>query len=54
MNYYRLAQAAEAIGRDDLALSSLGTRPCPGSGPSETIDGSPLVEAIRDHQRAGC
>jgi outer membrane protein assembly factor BamB/tetratricopeptide (TPR) repeat protein len=49
-NYYRLAQAAEAIGRDDLALSSLETA-LPRAKASERIDGSPLVEAIRDHQR---
>ena len=33
INYYRLAQAAEAIGRDDVALSSLGDRPA--SGPAD-------------------
>ncbi len=49
-NYYRLAQAAEAIGRDDLALTSLETA-LPRARASESIDGSPLVEVIRDHQR---
>ena len=50
INYYRLAQAAEAIGRDDVALTSLETA-LPRARPSESIDGSPLAEAIRDHQR---
>ncbi len=49
-NYYRLAQAAEAIGRDDLALDSLELA-LPRSRPSETIDGVPIGEAARDHQR---
>jgi cellulose synthase operon protein C len=49
-NYYRLAQAAEAIGQDDLALSNLEDA-LPRARASESIDGSPLVEAIRDHQR---
>ena len=50
VNYYRLAQAAEAIGRDDVALTSLDTA-LPRARASESIDGSPLIEAIRDHQR---
>ena len=50
INYYRLAQAAEAIGRDDVALTSLDTA-LPRARASESIDGSPLIEAIRDHQR---
>ncbi len=49
-SYYRLAQAAEAIGRDDLALDSLELA-LPRARPSETIDGAPLGEAARDHQR---
>ena len=50
LNYYRLAQAAEAINRDDVALTSLETA-LPGAERRRPIDGSPLVEAIRDHQR---
>jgi len=50
LNYYRLAQAAEAIGRDDLALASLELA-LPRVRPSEGIDGVPLGEAARDHQR---
>jgi len=49
-NYYRLAQAAEAIGRDDLALDSLELALAKGR-PSEEIDGAPITEAARDHQR---
>ncbi len=49
-NYYRLARAAEAIGQDDVALASLETA-LPRARASESIDGSPLIEAIRDHQR---
>ncbi len=49
-NYYRLAQAAEAIGRDDLALTSLEAA-LPRARGSDTIDGAPMSEAIRDHQR---
>lgn len=50
INYYRLAQAAEAIGRDEVALTSLEGA-LPHAKVSESIDGSPLVDAIRDHQR---
>ena len=50
INYYRLAQAAAAIGRDEVALTSLDAA-LPRARPSETIDGSPLNDAIRDHQR---
>ena len=50
INYYRLAQAAEAIGRDEVALTSL-VEALPRARPSESIDGSPLGDAIRDHQR---
>jgi outer membrane protein assembly factor BamB/tetratricopeptide (TPR) repeat protein len=49
-NYFRLAQAAEAIGRDDEALASLETA-LPRARASESIDGTSLVELIRDHQR---
>ena len=50
LNYYRLAQAAEAIGRDEVALTSLEMA-LPRARPSESIDGVPLGEATRDHQR---
>ncbi|WP_435005252.1 PQQ-binding-like beta-propeller repeat protein [Tundrisphaera lichenicola] len=50
LNYYRLAQAAEAIGRDEVALASLEMA-LPRARPSETIDGVPLGEATRDHQQ---
>ncbi len=50
INYYRLAQAAEAIGRDEVALTSL-VAALPHARASESIDGSPLGDAIRDHQR---
>ncbi len=50
MNYYQLARAAEAIGRDDLALASLELAR-PRARPSETIDGVPLADSARDHQR---
>ncbi len=47
--HYRLARAAEAVGRDQLALESYdqATR---RARPAETIDGVPLAEAARDHQ----
>ncbi len=50
LNYFRLAQAAEAIGRDDLALESLDLA-LPRARTSETIDGVPLAEATREHRR---
>ena len=50
MNYYRLAQAAEAIGRDEVALTSL-VAALPRARLAESIDGAPLADAIRDHQR---
>jgi len=50
LNYFRLAQAAEAIGRDDLALGSLDLA-LPRARTSETIDGVPLAEATRAHRR---
>ncbi len=49
LNYFRLAQAAEATGRDDLALESLDLA-LPRARTSETIDGTPLVEATREHR----
>jgi outer membrane protein assembly factor BamB len=48
-NYYRMAQAAEASGLDDLALSSLD-QVVRRARISETIDGFPLIESARDHQ----
>ena len=50
LNYFRLAQAAEAIGRNDLALESLDLA-LPRARTSETIDGVPLAEATREHRR---
>lgn len=47
--YYRMAQAAEATGQDELALESLG-RAQERARPSETIDGAPLVDAARDQR----
>lgn len=48
-SFFRLAQAAEATGRDDLALESLAMT-LAKVRPSETIDGVPLADAARDHQ----
>ncbi len=48
-NYYRMAQAAEASGLDDLALSSL-EQAVRRARPSEMIDGLGLAETARDHQ----
>lgn len=47
--YYRLARAAEAVGRQELALESyaLATKKARNA---ETIDGVALVDAARDHQ----
>jgi outer membrane protein assembly factor BamB/tetratricopeptide (TPR) repeat protein len=47
--YYRLARAAEAVGRDQLALQSyeLVTQK---ALPTETIDGTSLADAARDHE----
>lgn len=50
LNYFRLAQAAEAVGRLDLALDSLGLA-LPRARPLETVDGVPLAEATREHRR---
>jgi outer membrane protein assembly factor BamB/tetratricopeptide (TPR) repeat protein len=47
--HYRLARAAEAVGRDQLALESYD-QATHKSRPAETIDGIPLAEAARDHQ----
>jgi outer membrane protein assembly factor BamB len=48
-NYYRLAQAAESAGQDELALTSLESV-IKHARASELIDGLPLVESARDHQ----
>lgn len=48
-NYFRLAQAAEATGQDDLALESLAKTLAKARG-SESIDGVALGDATRDHQ----
>jgi outer membrane protein assembly factor BamB/tetratricopeptide (TPR) repeat protein len=47
--YYRLARAAEALGRDQLALQSyeLATQK---ALPTETVDGTSLADAARDHE----
>ena len=47
-NYYRLARAAEAIGREDTALESY-REAIEKARPDETIDGIPLAGAARDH-----
>ncbi len=47
-NYYRLARAAEATGRDELALASY-RETIEKARPDETIDGIPLAGAARDH-----
>src|SRR5207302_261956 len=48
-HYFRLARAAEATGRDELALEALG-QALAKAHPSETIDGTSLADAARDHQ----
>jgi len=48
-NYFRLARAAEATGRDDVALDSY-RKAAEKARPNETIDGVPLAGAARDHQ----
>jgi len=48
-NYFRLARAAEATGKDELALEAL-SQALRRARPSESIDGHPLVEATRNHQ----
>jgi outer membrane protein assembly factor BamB/tetratricopeptide (TPR) repeat protein len=47
-NHYRLARAAEAIGREDTALDSYRDA-IRHARPDETIDGLPLAGAARDH-----
>jgi outer membrane protein assembly factor BamB/Flp pilus assembly protein TadD len=47
-NYYRLARAAEAIGRDSEALEAYRMA-VDKARSSETIDGVPLTAASRDH-----
>jgi outer membrane protein assembly factor BamB/tetratricopeptide (TPR) repeat protein len=46
--YYRLARAAEAVGRDSLALEAYEQATLRAQG-SETVDGVSLVDAARDH-----
>jgi outer membrane protein assembly factor BamB/tetratricopeptide (TPR) repeat protein len=48
-SYYRMAQAAEATGQNELALESLETA-LAKARPSELIDGTPLVDAGRDQR----
>ena len=48
---YRLAQTAEALDRDDLALESLD-RALGAARPSDRIDGVPLAEAVRSRRFA--
>ena len=45
INYYRLAQAAEAIGRDEVALTSLESPPCPAPGRRRVSTASRSFEA---------
>jgi outer membrane protein assembly factor BamB len=47
--YYRLARAAEAVGRDQLALQSY-EQATKKALPAETIDGTSLADAARDHE----
>ena len=48
-NYFRLARAAEAIGRDPLALE-MYEQAARRANAGETIDGKSLVGAARDHR----
>ena len=48
-NYFRLARAAEAIGRDQDALQNYGTA-IEKARPTESIDGAPLAVAARDQK----
>ena len=47
-NYYRMARAAEAVGREDAALDSY-RQAIQKARPDETIDGISLAGAARDH-----
>jgi outer membrane protein assembly factor BamB/tetratricopeptide (TPR) repeat protein len=47
-NYYRMARAAEAVGRDETALDSY-RQAIQKARPDETIDGISLAGAARDH-----
>lgn len=47
--HYRLARAAEAAGSSDLALASYEAA-AKHAGPAQAVDGSPLVDAARDHE----
>ena len=47
--HYLLARAAEAVGRDQLALDSYGET-IRRAVAADTIDGAPLVEVAQDHQ----
>ena len=47
--HYRLARAAEAVGRDQLALDSY-EETIRRAVAVDTIDGAPLIEVARDHQ----
>jgi outer membrane protein assembly factor BamB len=47
--HYRLARAAEAVGRDSLALESYD-RATVKARQSETVDGVSLADAARDHE----
>ena len=49
MNYFRVARAAEAIGRDPLALE-MYRQAALKARPNETIDGLSLLGAARDHR----
>ena len=49
VNYFRVARAAEAIGRDPLALD-MYRQAAQLARPDETIDGVSLVAAARDHR----
>ena len=49
-NYFRLAQAAEATGEDELALEAPGRRRCGGPGRRRRSTARPLADAARDHQ----
>jgi outer membrane protein assembly factor BamB/tetratricopeptide (TPR) repeat protein len=48
-NYFRLARAAEAIGRDQVALENYGTA-IEKARTTESIDGVPLAGAARDQK----